>query len=155
MHRMQIGRTPDDMIHAAARLVEQHGHDAPNLHIVEGVLLLVFAVPLWAGAVDSFPGAQDNPIQVRVIAQQFAWNVFYPGPDGKFGDTKMSFITPENPWGQDKADPASKDEGQAAGKVDYRSLFMVPTGMALAAVLLLAAFFRPPERGPVAEAVAA
>jgi MFS family permease len=42
----------------------------------------------------------------------------------------------------------------AAGKVDYRTLFMVPTGMALVAVLLLAAFFRPPQRGPAPEAAA-
>ncbi|MDZ4375514.1 MAG: MFS transporter [Phenylobacterium sp.] len=34
------------------------------------------------------------------------------------------------------------------GAVDYRTLFMVPTGMALSAVVLLAFFFRPPERGP-------
>jgi MFS family permease len=39
----------------------------------------------------------------------------------------------------------------AAGMVDYRSLFLVPTGMAAIAVLLLAAFFRPPHRGPVPE----
>lgn len=39
----------------------------------------------------------------------------------------------------------------AAGHVDYRSLFLVPTGMAALAVLLLAAFFRPPQRGPVAD----
>ena len=37
------------------------------------------------------------------------------------------------------------------GAVDYTTLFMVPTGMALVAVLLLAVFFRPPSRGPVAE----
>jgi nucleoside transporter len=43
----------------------------------------------------------------------------------------------------------------AAGKVDYRTLFMVPTGMALVAVLLLAAFFRPPQRAPAAEPAAA
>jgi nucleoside transporter len=36
----------------------------------------------------------------------------------------------------------------AAGVVDYRTLFMVPTGMALLAVLLLGLFFRPPTRGP-------
>ena len=35
-----------------------------------------------------------------------------------------------------------------AGAVDYTSLFLVPTGMALAAVLLLALFFRPPTRAP-------
>lgn len=39
------------------------------------------------------------------------------------------------------------------GAVDYQSLFMVPTGMALVAVLALAVLFRPPTRAP--EAVAA
>jgi nucleoside transporter len=39
----------------------------------------------------------------------------------------------------------------AAGHVDYRSLFLVPTGMAAVAIVLLAAFFRPPQRGPAAE----
>ncbi len=32
--------------------------------------------------------------------------------------------------------------------VDYQTLFLVPTGMALVAVVILALFFRPPERGP-------
>lgn len=39
----------------------------------------------------------------------------------------------------------------AAGVVDYRTLFMVPTGMALIAVLLLGLFFRPPTHGPADE----
>jgi len=34
--------------------------------------------------------------------------------------------------------------------VDYRTLFMVPAGMAVVAVLLLALFFRPTERAPTA-----
>ena len=38
----------------------------------------------------------------------------------------------------------------AAGAVDYQSLFLVPTGMALVAVLLLALMFRPPTRAPEA-----
>lgn len=38
------------------------------------------------------------------------------------------------------------------GSVDYTTLFLVPTGMALAAVCLLGLFFRPPTRGPVSEA---
>ena len=45
---------------------------------------------------------------------------------------------------------AARMTDAATGQVDYRTLFMVPTGMALAAVLLLALFFRPPERGPAA-----
>lgn len=38
--------------------------------------------------------------------------------------------------------------------IDYRTLFMVPAGMAVVAVLLLALFFRPAERAPVSVAVA-
>jgi MFS family permease len=40
--------------------------------------------------------------------------------------------------------------GVAAAAIDYRALFLVPTGMALVAVLLLAALFRPPHPRPVA-----
>ncbi len=36
--------------------------------------------------------------------------------------------------------------------IDYRTLFMVPAGMALVAVLLLAVFFRPAERAPASVA---
>jgi MFS family permease len=32
--------------------------------------------------------------------------------------------------------------------VDYRTLFMVPAGMAVVAILLMAVFFRPTERAP-------
>ncbi len=42
----------------------------------------------------------------------------------------------------------------ASGAVDYQKLFLVPTGMALAAVLLLALLFRPPTRAPETVAVA-
>jgi nucleoside transporter len=38
----------------------------------------------------------------------------------------------------------------ASGAVDYRSLFMVPTAMAAVAVVLLAFFFKPPQRAPTA-----
>ena len=42
----------------------------------------------------------------------------------------------------------------ATGGVDYRTLFLVPAGMAVVAVLLLALFFRPAERAPTSVAVA-
>jgi nucleoside transporter len=38
--------------------------------------------------------------------------------------------------------------------VDYRTLFMVPAGMAIVAILLMAVFFRPAERSPASVAVA-
>jgi cytochrome c oxidase subunit 2 len=78
--------------------------------IVEGVLLLLFAVPLWANAVDDFPKDSDHPTKIKVIAQQFLWNVFYPGPDGEFGNTDLSLVSSDNPWGIDKTDPKGKDD---------------------------------------------
>jgi MFS family permease len=42
----------------------------------------------------------------------------------------------------------------ASGAVDYRTLFMVPAGMAVVAILLMAMFFRPTARAPVSVAIA-
>ena len=43
----------------------------------------------------------DNDVHhIRVIAQQFAWNIHYPGEDGKFGDTDIDLVDEEsNPIG--------------------------------------------------------
>lgn len=41
-------------------------------------------------------------------------------------------------------------DAAGAKVVDYRSLFLVPTGLALLAVVLMALFFRPPSRAPQA-----
>ena len=37
------------------------------------------------------------------------------------------------------------------GVVDYHKLFLVPTGMALAGIVLLVLFFKPPTFGPEGE----
>ena len=62
------------------------------------------------------------------------------------GNVAASFLFPAlmAQW----TDPVTK-------AVDYRTLFMVPAGMALVAILLLAVFFRPAERAPAAIAAAA
>ncbi|HEY6214164.1 MAG TPA: hypothetical protein VIW45_17840, partial [Vicinamibacterales bacterium] len=54
--------------------------------IVEVILLLFYAIPAWAKRVKQFPSESEATV-VRVIAHQFAWEVQYPGPDGKFGRT--------------------------------------------------------------------
>lgn len=74
----------------------------------EAVLLLGFAIPLWAKTVDDLPTDKGATI-VRVVAEQFGWNFIYPGPDGKFGRQDLSLVTAENPFGFDTADPATKD----------------------------------------------
>jgi cytochrome c oxidase subunit 2 len=78
--------------------------------LVEGILLVGFAIPLWAARVDQIPPEREALV-VQVTAEQFAWNVHYPGPDGKFGRTELTLIdAQENPLGLDRADPAAKDD---------------------------------------------
>jgi cytochrome c oxidase subunit II len=76
---------------------------------IEGVLLIGFAIPLWSMRVNDIPPESDATV-VRIVAEQFAWNVQYPGPDGVFGKTDISLVSPENPLGLDRNDPAAKDD---------------------------------------------
>jgi cytochrome c oxidase subunit 2 len=77
--------------------------------IVEVVLLVGYAIPAWARRVKQFP-AESEAVRVHVIAQQFAWNVVYPGPDGKFGRTDIKLVSADNPIGLDRTDPNAKDD---------------------------------------------
>lgn len=79
--------------------------------LVEAVLLLGIALPLWAKNVSQFPSAKDSTV-VQIMAQQFAWNARYPGPDGKFGRQDMKLISDNNIFGVDTNDPAGKDDIQ-------------------------------------------
>lgn len=77
---------------------------------IEALLLIGFSIPIWAKAVDNFPDEKGSVV-VRVVAEQFAWNFHYPGPDGKFGRTHPKFVdTVENPLGLDRSDPNGKDD---------------------------------------------
>src|SRR5229473_2921667 len=44
--------------------------------IVEGILLIGIAVPLWAKQVDKFPKTNDSTV-IHVVGQQFSWNALY------------------------------------------------------------------------------
>jgi cytochrome c oxidase subunit 2 len=84
--------------------------------VVEGVLLLGLAIPLWARAVDVFPPEKDSTV-IQVVAQQFAWNVRYPGKDGTFGKQDMRWVKDGNVFGIDPNDPAGKDDVQNLNEV--------------------------------------
>lgn len=57
------------------------------------------------------PSPSANAVQVRVLAQQFAWNIHYPGADGIFGLTSPSLYNDQsNPVGLDPKDPHGKDD---------------------------------------------
>jgi len=90
------------------------GHTSTYLEIavavVEAVLLIGFSIPLWAARVEKFP-AESDAVVVRVVGEQFAWNIHYPGPDGKFGKTDIKLIDLQtNPLGLDRSDPDAKDD---------------------------------------------
>jgi cytochrome c oxidase subunit 2 len=59
--------------------------------------------------VKQFP-AESEAVRVRVVGEQFAWNVHYPGPDGKFGRTDIKLVSADNPLGLDRTDPNAKDD---------------------------------------------
>ncbi len=79
--------------------------------LVEVLLLVGFSIPFWAAQVDALPEEDDNPFEVRIVAQQFSWNVHYPGVDGVFGRTSPELVDEEdNPLGLDREDPDGADD---------------------------------------------
>ena len=77
--------------------------------LIEAVLLIGFAIPLWAKVVDNYPDPANSTV-VRVTAEQFSWNSRYPGADGTFGRQDFKFMDTSNKFGYDPEDPATLDD---------------------------------------------
>ena len=77
--------------------------------VVEAVLLIGFAIPLWASSVEKFP-AEKESLVIRVTGRQFNWMARYPGKDGVFGKQDVKFVSSQNLLGVDPADPNGKDD---------------------------------------------
>ena len=73
------------------------------------IILATQALPAWS-ARNEPPAANIEPLEVRVTAEQFAWNIHYPGPDSAFGRTRQDLVSASNPVGIDRDDPAAKDD---------------------------------------------
>ena len=78
--------------------------------VAEGVLLVAIALPIWFRQTSAAPHADPSAVVVRVVAEQFAWNIHYPGADGRFGETKVSLVTTTNPVGLDRSSPFGADD---------------------------------------------
>ena len=78
--------------------------------IMEAFLLIGLSIPLYSQIKTTLP--KDNEVHhVRVIAQQFAWNIHYPGDDGKFGKTNIKLVNEEsNPIGLDRNSSFGADD---------------------------------------------
>jgi cytochrome c oxidase subunit 2 len=70
-------------------------------------LLAGSALPAWWHR--SAP-APAGAAEVRVVGEQYAWNVHYPGLDGAFGRTDPARITAADPIGIDRDDAAGLDD---------------------------------------------
>lgn len=78
--------------------------------VAEAVLLVGFAIPIWGELKHDFP-AEEETVEVHVVAEQFNWNFHYPGPDGTFGTRNPNLVdTQTNPLGLDPDDPAGQDD---------------------------------------------
>lgn len=79
--------------------------------IIEAVLLLGFAFPLWWERTDQFEEVQKtDPVRVRVIAYQFGFNYHYPGADGKFGRIDRTLVKTAGDTCVDLDDPNGYDD---------------------------------------------
>jgi cytochrome c oxidase subunit 2 len=111
-------------------------HENPRLESVWTIVTAVVFIWLslngnriWASYILTPTPADALPIEVT--AQQFAWNIRYPGPDGKFGRTDPHLINDANAnyLGLDSKDPASRDD------ITTQNIIAVPVNRAVRVML--------------------
>ena len=93
------------------------GHDNALMSLLPDFAVLVFeigliafyAIPKWSHIKMSMPDPASAH-QVHIIAEQFAWDVQYPGKDRKFGKKDPALVNSSNPMGIDNADSAAADD---------------------------------------------
>jgi len=78
--------------------------------LVEVIILVGLSIPVWAEVKSNPPSPEDADVVVRVVGEQFAWNIHYPGKDGVFGKTDIALVNGSNPLGIDSSDPHAKDD---------------------------------------------
>ncbi len=103
-----------------ADYVGVRGHLSSYLELavagIEALLLIGIAVPVWAKRVEDMP-SPDKSTVIQIVAQQYAWNVRYPGHDNMFGRQDMKFVSDTNVFGVDPSDPHGKDDIQTLNDI--------------------------------------
>jgi cytochrome c oxidase subunit 2 len=77
--------------------------------VFEIFLLAAFSFPIW-NQYRQQPPDESKALHVRIVAEQFAWNVHYSGKDRIFGRTDPTLVSSSNPVGLDRDNPAAKDD---------------------------------------------
>jgi cytochrome c oxidase subunit 2 len=87
----------------------------------DALMLATTALPVWLERT-TLPSPAARPFEVRVAAEQFAWNIHYPGPDSRFGTTSSALISVANPLGIDRASDGGRDD------IGLQNVLTVPVG---------------------------
>jgi cytochrome c oxidase subunit 2 len=82
-------------------------------------------------------------LTIEVTAEQSAWNIHYPGKDGKFGRTS-AFLLTHNPVGLDRNDPGAGDDLLLIGELHVP--VNRPVRIRLRSKDVLHSFFLPMQR---------
>jgi cytochrome c oxidase subunit 2 len=100
---------------AKADYIGVRGHASTHIEIgvviVEAILLLGFAFPLWAQQSVGYPTGKDV-VKVRAMGEKFKWNFQYAGQDSTLGGYELKYIgnPATNEIGRDLKDPNGKDD---------------------------------------------
>lgn len=106
--RFRASRNPKADYHGV------RGHATTHIEIgvviVEAILLLGFAFPLWSRQADDYPVGPEV-VKMRAMGEKFLWNFQYAGDDQNLGIWNPRYINgANNPVGRDLADPNGKDD---------------------------------------------
>ncbi len=95
----------------------KYTHGSNSIEVLSTVATAVLFFAMVLAGLQSFSdlyltAAPEDAIPIEVTGQQFAWNIRYPGPDGKFGRTNPELVDDAvgNPLGLDNADAAALDD---------------------------------------------
>ncbi|MEL6831562.1 MAG: OmpA family protein [Bacteroidota bacterium] len=87
-----------------------------TLEVVWTVIPAVVMTFLVVGGLDAWNdvmadvGTDEEVIEIEAMGYQFAWQLRYPGPDGKLGSRDFRLTDGTNPIGQDWTDEANLDD---------------------------------------------
>jgi len=89
------------------------GHASTHIEIgvaiVEAILLLGFAFPLWYHQADEYPTSPDT-VKIRAMGEKFLWNFQYQGNDNMISTWDPRLISQANQTGRQLDDPNGKDD---------------------------------------------
>ncbi|MBI3697075.1 MAG: cytochrome c oxidase subunit II [Acidobacteria bacterium] len=92
-----------------------HGSKAWVFGVMAAMVLLDASLSRGAGRLwkeQQMTPAPPDAVRLEITGQQFAWNIRYPGADGRFGRTDPTLVNDfaGNPLGIDMKDPPSADD---------------------------------------------